>query len=232
MPILSESGFGQWAHLVAKGETLPAHDRQVPLLSLPGIFGTTLADIPDRVPYLSARASLVRHWRASLGGGAGFKVGIAWQGSLGYSGDRFRSVPLVQFAPLAFTGVELISLQRGYGAEQLAALAGEFAVRDLGDDFDRQHGAFMDTAAVMRSLDLVVTSDTAVAHLAGALGVRGWVALPLSADWRWLRDRDDSPWYPTMRLFRQATFDDWPPVFARMAAELRQLVSAKSPDAD
>ena len=175
VPILSESGFRQWAQLVAKGEPLPPHDRQVPLLSLPGIFGTTLAEIPNRVPYLSARESLVRHWRTSLGGKAGFKVGIAWQGSPGYSGDRFRSVPLVQFAPLALAGVELISLQRGYGAEQLAALAGEFAVRDLNDDFDRQHGAFMDTAAVIRSLDLVVTSDTAVAHLAGArLPACGW----------------------------------------------------------
>jgi tetratricopeptide (TPR) repeat protein len=231
VPILSESGFGQPAQLVAKGEPLPPHDRQVPLLSLPGVFGTTLADIPNRVPYLSAREALVRHWQILLGGGTGFKVGIAWQGRPSYSGDRFRSVPLVQFAPLALAGVELVSLQRGHGVEQLRALAGQFAVRDLGDDFDRQHGAFMDTAAVMRSVDLVVTSDTAVAHLAGALGARVWVALPLSADWRWLRDREDSPWSPTMRLFRQTTFDDWRPVFARIAAALEQLVSAESPDA-
>ena len=168
LPILRESGFGEWVQLVAKGEPLPPYDRQVPLLSLPGIFGTTLANIPNRVPYLAARESLVWHWQASLGGASTFKVGIAWQGSPGYSGDRFRSVPLVQFAPLAVEGVELVSLQRGFGAEQLAVLAGQFAVRDLGEDFDRQHGAFMDTAAVMRSLDLVVTSDTAVAHLAGA----------------------------------------------------------------
>lgn len=228
LPLLSESGFGQWARLVPKEEPLPSFDLQVPLLSLPGIFGTTLADIPNRVPYLSAKESLVRHWQAALGGGPGLKVGIAWQGSASYSGDHFRSVPLAHFAPLALPKVELISLQRGYGAEQVAAIAGQFAVRDPGEEFDRRHGAFMDTAAVMRNLDLVITSDTAVAHLAGALGVPVWVALPLSSDWRWLRDREDSPWYPTMRLFRQTTFDDWQPVFARMAAALEQLVSARS----
>lgn len=228
LPLLAESGFRQWAHLVPKGEPLPAFDLQVPLLSLPGIFGTTLADIPSRVPYLSANEALVHHWKAALGNGPDLKVGIAWQGSPTYSGDRFRSVPLVNFAPLARPNVELVSLQRGYGAEQMAAIAGQFSVRDLGDEVDRRHGAFMDTTAVMRNLDLVITSDTAVAHLAGALGVPVWVALALSADWRWLRQRDDSPWYPTMRLFRQTTFDDWQPVFARMAAALDQFVADKS----
>jgi len=228
LPLLGESGFGQWARLVPKGQPLPQFDLQVPLLSLPGIFKTTLTDIPHRVPYLAASETLVKQWKAVLGSGPPLKVGIAWQGSATYSGDRFRSVPLLNFAPLARPNVELISLQCGYGAEQIETIAGKFAVRDLGKDFDHQHGAFMDTAAVIRNLDLVVTSDTAVAHLAGALGVTVWVALQLSADWRWLRQRDDSPWYPTMTLFRQATFDDWQPVFSRMAAALDELVAARS----
>jgi len=228
LPLLTESGFDQWARLVPKGQQFPDFDLQVPLLSLPGIFGTTLADFPNRVPYLSANEALVQHWHAALGTAPGLRVGIAWQGSPTYAGDRFRSVPLVDFASLARPNVELFSLQRGYGAEQMAAIAGQFTVRDLGEDVDRRHGPFMDTAAVMRNLDLVITSDTAVAHLAGALAVPVWVALPLSADWRWLRQRDDSPWYPTMRLFRQTTFDDWQPVFARMAAALDQFVADKS----
>ena len=154
-----------------------------------------------------------------------FKIGIAWQGNRGHKGDRWRSFPLTHFAHLAeLPGVRLISLQKGDGSEQLAELAGRFPVAELtrrnkgGED----RRDFLDTAAVMSQLDLVVTPDSSLAHLAGGLGVRVWVPLSTVGEWRWLIDRDDSPWYPTLRLFRQTTFGDWESVFERMADALRQ----------
>jgi hypothetical protein len=130
-------------------------------------------------------------------------------------------VPLARFAPLAAVeGVRLVSLQQGHGHEQLAAPAGRVAVVDVGPRL----ADFAETAAVLANLDLVVTVDTAVAHLAGALGVPVWVALPFAWDWRWLLGRDDSPWYPTLRLFRQQTAGGWEDVFERMAAALREQV--------
>ena len=163
-------------------------------------------------------------WRRELSGIDGFKIGIVWQGSREYRFDRLRSIPLALFAPLAgLPGVRLVSLQKGFGSEQVATV--DFPVVDLSGRLDEVAGPFMDTAAVIRSLDLVVTPNTAVAHLAGALGRPVWVALPFSPDWRWLRDRDDSPWYPTVRLFRQTTFGGWPNVFARIANAVRALRS-------
>ena len=180
------------------------------------MLGTTAATIPCEVPYLWANPELTDRWRKELAGIEGFKIGIAWQGCRDYDADRWRSIPLARFAPLArLPGVRLISLQKGFGSEQVAAV--DFPVLDLSGRLDEAAGPFMDTAAVIRGLDLVVTSDTAIPHLAGALGVPVWVALPFSADWRWLRQRHDSPWYPTMRLFRQTIFDGWPDVFERIA---------------
>jgi ADP-heptose:LPS heptosyltransferase len=123
-------------------------------------------------------------------------------------------------------GVKLFSLQRGLGREQLGAVADAWHVTDFGDEFDSD-GAFLDTAALMMNLDLVVTTDTAIAHLAGGLGVPVWVALQFSPNWRWLLDRSDSPWYPTMRLFRQPRFGDWSCVFGEIASELKTLVNAR-----
>jgi tetratricopeptide (TPR) repeat protein len=157
-----------------------------------------------------------------------FLIGIAWQGSTHVRADRQRSIPLARFARLAeIKGVQLISLQKGPGAEQLPSLTSytghrtsDFLVVDLGSEWDEASGAFMDTAAIMKNLDLVISSDTAVPHLAGALGVPVWVALPLVPDWRWLLQRQDTPWYPTMRLFRQTRRGGWDDVFERMAKEL------------
>ena len=135
---------------------------------------------------------------------------------------------LANFEPLASVpGVRLISLQKGPGERQIADVADHFTVITL-DGLDEQGGAFMDTAAVMHQLDLVITSDSAVAHLAGAMGIRTWLVIPFSADWRWFLDRDDCPWYPTMRLFRQTKLDDWPELFARIAAELSSIVNQKT----
>jgi tetratricopeptide (TPR) repeat protein len=214
--------------LVAAGSNLPPFDVQAPLLSLPHILRTALDSVPAAVPYLFADVLLYEQWREELSRLPGFKIGIAWRGGIQYSKDHHRSIPLVQFAPLAqVEGVHLFSLQKGSGSEPIHAVAERFAVTDLGSRLDEQAGAFMDTAAVMRHLDLVITADTAIAHLAGGLGVPVWLALSFVPDWRWLLEREDSPWYPTMRLFRQNQSGDWDGVFERMARELRAQLGTK-----
>lgn len=186
------------------------------MMSLPLRFQTRLYSIPDRVPYLKADPARVARWRERIGA-RGFKVGIAWQGNPNVAIDAGRSIALEHFAPLAeVPGVRLISLQKNEGVEQLARLP---AVETLGGDFDAGP-AFLDTVAAMQSLDLVITSDTAIAHVAGAAARPAWVALKHVPDWRWLTEREDTPWYPTMRLFRQGAPDDWAGVFARIAAAL------------
>ncbi len=220
------SGLPNIDKIVPKGQPLPPFDVHAPLLNLPTIFGTTLATVPAAVPYIQPDPKLVEAWQQELQALPGFKVGIAWQGSTQYRGDRWRSVPLARFAPIAAVpGVTLVSLQKGHGTEQLRDVP--FPVLDLAARLDEKAGPFMDTAAVMRGLDLVITSDTAIPHLAGALGVPVWVALPFVPDWRWLLGRDDSPWYPTMRLFRQKTAGDWEEAFGRMAAALRDETGAR-----
>jgi Tfp pilus assembly protein PilF len=209
--------------VVARGGPLPSFDVYVPLLSLPGLFGTTLATVPAEVPYLSADERLVEFWRRELAALPGFKVGIAWQGSKGYLGDRERSTRLAYFEPLArLPGVRLLSLQKGVGTEQLAEAT--FPVIDLGSRLDETTGAFLDTAAVLKCLDLVVCVDTALAHLAGALAVPVWVVHPFAPDWRWQWGREETPWYPTLRFFRQTEWGRWGPVFARVAEALRARV--------
>lgn len=216
------SGIDQ---LVTDQDDLPAFDYHVALMSLPRVLRTTLDTVPNQVPYLFADPMLIEHWAAVTDAIRGIKVGINWQGNSRYQGDRNRSLPVASMAPLADApDVCLISLQKGPGREQLAQLDGRFRVRDLvGADFDEANGAFMDTAALMMGLDVIVTSDTAIAHLAGALGRPVWVALPYSADWRWLADRNDSPWYPTMRLYRQTARGDWRDVFGRMRDDLTRM---------
>jgi Flp pilus assembly protein TadD len=195
-------------------------DFYIPLLSLPAVFNTTLDTIPCEPSYLSADSARVAHWRGRLARVAGFKVGIAWQGNPNLFEDNYRSVALEEFKPLADTpGVTLVSLQKGHGAEQLGPWADRWGVVEVGSRLDD----LADTAAVMMNLDLVVAIDTAVAHLAGALGVPVWVPLPLAPNWRWLLERTDSPWYPSMRLFRQSRFAEWDEVFEEMADRLRSL---------
>jgi tetratricopeptide (TPR) repeat protein len=214
--------------LVAQGDPLPPYDVRTPFLSLPHHFRMRLATIPARVPYLSADPALVEHWRQRLTALPGFKIGINWQGNPQLRIDRRRSIPLAEFAPLAaLPGVQLVSLQHGPASEQLTAAAGQWPVTDLGGRLDEAAGPFMDRAAVMKNLDLVVTSDTSIAHLAGALGVPVWVALGRVPDWRWLLEREDSPWYPTMRLFRQECWGEWGPVFRRMAQSVQQRRSSE-----
>ncbi len=218
----------------------PACHIQAPLMSLPSIFGTTLDTIPATVPYLTVNPVLLDHWGSivsrTLGSegatepgapvgsrssrpGRPMLIGIAWRGNPGNQLDQWRSFPLTQFAPLAeLPGVRFISLQVAHGSEELANLNGRFPVIELPG---RRGLDFSETAAIMSHLDLVIAPCTAVAHLAGALGVPTWVPLCHIGDWRWLRGRDDSPWYPTMRLFRQSRLDEWESVFRRMADALK-----------
>jgi hypothetical protein len=208
--------------LIPTGSPFPKFELYAALLSLPEIVGTTQDSIPAEIPYLLADAQRVEHWHKELRAVPGVKVGICWQGSKDYANDRHRSIPLNAFAPLAdIPGVSLISLQKGPGTEQLVGCP--FPVIDFGDRLDAA-GSFMDTAAIMQNLDLVISADTAPCHLAGALGRTVWVPLPVVHDWRWIIGREDTPWYPTMRLFRQETVGDWASLFQRIAQELRNHV--------
>ena len=219
------SGLG--VRIVAPGEQRDAYDFDCALMSLPLAFGTTLADIPAAVPYLSAEPVRALRWRQQLGD-AGFKVGIAWQGSRNRI-DVGRSVPLEMFGRLArIPGVRLISLQKGAALDQLRAVAKDLRVEVLGEEFDAGSQAFLDSAAVMTHLDLIITCDTALAHLAGALGRPTWIAIKRVPDWRWLLDRADCPWYPSVRLFRQTHRGDWGGVFDAMQAELASLAGTSS----
>jgi Flp pilus assembly protein TadD len=207
------------SQVVARGSALPPFDVWATLLSIPGLLHTTLETIPAAIPYVKADPERVRYWQQELASVPGLRVGISWQGSKQHRGDRVRSVPLTRFASLAKTGsVRLLSLQKGLGTEQLAeAAAAGWEVLDYGS---RTEASFADTAALMLNLDLIVTVDSAVAHVAGALGLPVWVATPYAADWRWLRHREDTPWYPTLRLFRQPVPGDWDIVFQRLSGAL------------
>jgi tetratricopeptide (TPR) repeat protein len=199
-------------------------DYQVPLMSLPLIFETNAETIPSKIPYLFASQDRVERWGDRIGG-HGFKIGICWHGTSTFQTHRNRSFSVSSFEELAkISGVRLISLQKGDAEDQLRTLPPGMVVEVLGDDFDAGADAFLDTAAAMRCLDLVITSDTSIAHLAGALGVQTWVALQYVPDWRWMLDRSDSPWYPSMRLFRQATPGDWNSVFAQFRTVLMRAI--------
>jgi FkbM family methyltransferase len=211
--------------VVVMGDAPPDFDCYAPMLSLPRMFRTNLETVPADVPYLTPDEKSVEQWREELAALPGFKVGIAWKGNPGNVLDRVRSVPLAMFEPLAkVPGVTLISLQKGVGSEQIREMADRFPVVDFGARVDETSGPFVDTSAMMKSLDLVIACDSALAHLAGALAAPLWIPLPRTPDWRWLLDRDDSPWYPTARLFRQVEPGDWTSVFQRMAEELAALI--------
>jgi|RhiMethySRZTD1v2_1073278.scaffolds.fasta_scaffold38162_4 tetratricopeptide (TPR) repeat protein len=203
-------------------DDLPVHVplRWEMLVSVAGRLGVTPDTLPASVPYLGPHPGRADTWRARLG--AGFKVGLSWQGSPTFVHDRGRSIPLAAFAPLAeIPDIRLISLQKHPGAEQVASVAFGARIEQVLDAFDTGEDAFRDTAALVANLDLVVASDSMNAHLAGALGRRTYIALRRVPDWRWLLGREDCPWYPTMRLFRQTSEGDWQDVFGRIATAVR-----------
>lgn len=214
------------ASVLALNEDPGPFDVQATLLELPAILGDTIWTIPATVPYLRADPARVAHWRAYLKHDQAFKIGIAWHGNPNQKDGLIRRCALRDMAPIwNLPGVTVYSLQVGAGREELSAGDG-VPVIDLGD-IDRD-GAFMDTAAIMEALDLVITIDTSIAHLAGGLGRPVWMAVPHWADWRWMIDRPDSPWYPTMRIFRQSQRGEWQPVFTELATALYERLTIGS----
>ncbi len=214
----------------AKKTPLPRHDIQIPLLSFPMIFDTRLNTVPQTIPYINADKKLIRLWKNKLNtinsNPNQLNVGLCWQANpntfLEDNPLTKRSIPLSLFEPLTqLKNVKLYSLQRQYGADQINNLPDGFFIHDFGPDFDTTHGRFMDTAAVISNLDLVITVDTAIAHLSGALGTQTWILLPSVAEWRWMTDGTTTPWYPQARLFRQQTHDDWKSVINEIADEIR-----------
>ena len=207
------------AQVFAVGDALPACDVQLPLLGLPQAFATTLATVPGRVPYLAADARKVDAWRAARAGPAGApRIGIACSGNPGHQNDVRRSLALAALAPLFGLG-HLILVQKDLRPQDEAMLRASPI-----EDPRGALGDFSDTAALVASLDLVISVDTSLVHVAGALGKPVWILLPADPDWRWMLHRTDSPWYPSARLFRQSTADDWMPVVRQVAEQLARLV--------
>ncbi|PLZ01873.1 glycosyltransferase [Burkholderia sp. WAC0059] len=203
--------------IVSEGEPVPPFDLQCPLMSLPLAFDTALDSIPSPVPYLYADQSRVRGWAGRLQAlSAGrLKIGLAWSGNPRHNNDENRSIPLAELAPVYGLNATFVSLQPLVRERDAAMLAASGIL-----DWGRELGDFADTAGLISALDLVITVDTSVAHLAGALGQPVWLLLPCVPDWRWLLDREDSPWYPTMKLYRQGRPGDWPSLVQRVAQSL------------
>jgi tetratricopeptide (TPR) repeat protein len=222
-PLLSQL---EGVTVVAAGAPLPAFDLHCPLLSLPLASGTRIETIPAAVPYLAAPAERVAYWRDRLPAGSP-RAGFVWSGQPSHKNDRNRSIALSRFAALFRNSlIRCVSLQSDLRGEDSEAMRELPDLVHLGGGFRD----FADTAAVISLLDVVVSVDTAVAHLAGALGKPVVILLPYAADFRWMRNRVDSPWYPTAELFRQPASGDWDSVIARVGERLRQLTSPPSPD--
>lgn len=201
--------------IVRKGEPLPEFAVHAPLMSLPRLFGTTLTAIPSTVPYLCVEEELRALWRERLAYVPEPRVGLAWAGNPNHANDRNRSLPARLLSPLlACPGLSFVDLQVGAAASERADLP-EGALASPGE-----LGDFADTAAIVAELDLVISVDTAVAHLAGALAKPVWILLPFVGEWRWLEERTDTPWYPTMRLFRQRRPGDWKGVIGAVGEAL------------
>jgi tetratricopeptide (TPR) repeat protein len=210
---------------IATAANIPStFDYYIPLLSLPLAFASEVTSIPAAIPYLRAEPEQVAKMRSRIGG-SGFKIGICWQGSYIAGTRSFALCHLETISRLP--GVRLISLQKGAGVEQLDSLPDGMVVESLGGAFPED---FEETAAAMEAMDLIITCDTSVAHLAGALGRPVWLALRHAADWRWLLERQDSPWYPGMQLFRQNTSGDWRGVFTKIEAQLEKILPANNRD--
>ena len=212
---------GKGIQLLENDATVDHHDATIPLLSLPGLFGVTNRNLPADIPYVLAEAGLENKWKTRLRDVEGFRIGICWQGNPSHKGDRIRSVPLAMFYDLVrIPGIRVFSLQKFDGVEHLTEVPDNMNIINLDAHIDCGTDAFVDTAAVMKNLDLVITIDSALGHLAGAMGIRTWLILSNVPDWRWGLTGDRSPWYPTIRIFRQAHHGQWGPLFRQIVDEL------------
>ncbi len=208
--------------ILAEDDPVPPVDLQATLPSLPFLLSGRLGEtIPDAVPYLCVDPARVAAWRRRIGAAGRLRVGISWQGNPGYGKDASRSMPLAHFVPLAdLPGVRLFSLQGEHGLEQLRELPAGSGIGTLGKEIEGGPEGLLDTAAAMMALDLVISGDSAIAHVAGALGKAVWLLVSDQPLWFWQRDREDSPWYPGVRIFRWAGDDGWDGVFRRVKAAL------------
>jgi tetratricopeptide (TPR) repeat protein len=209
------------AQIIGRGETPPTFDVHCPLGSLPLALRTEPDTVPAEIPYLSANEASLAKWLARIGALARPRIAIAWSGNSNHFNDRNRSIPFAQLAPLFSVPARFVSIQRNVRSEDAERLASEARVTHVGGELAN----FTDTAAAIALADLVISADTAVAHLAGAMGRPLWVLIPFQPDWRWTLDGETSPWYPTARLFRQASLGDWDGVIGRVAADLGRFMS-------
>lgn len=225
--------------IIIKGDPIPQYDYYAPLMALPMIFNSNNDTMPKEMPFLNADPKLVQFWKEKLAGDSinatvdgkkNLKVALSWHADqkceLTKSKTERKSIPLtVLYSLLRVPGVSFYSLQKLDGVEELAHLPSDIKVHDFGPDFDTKNGRFMDTAAVIQNMDLVISVDTSIAHVAAGLAKPTWMILNFPGDWRWLEDRSDSPWYPTMKIFRKPSANDWEAVAQELENELRKLVS-------
>lgn len=228
-PLLSLFSRCQYIdQLISCHDQLPACHADATLMSLPAIFNDTESTFPTNIPYISADQKLVNQWHNTLAHDTRYKIGLCWQADKKNDESRLpiarRGCPLTNFIPLQnIEGISLYSLQKYDGVEELANMPIDFPLIHF-DNLDEHTKPFEDTAALMKNLDLIITVDTAVAHLAGALGCNVWLLLPYSTDWRWIHGKIDSPWYPTMKIFKQSTPFDWQEVIENISDELKKTI--------
>jgi len=223
--------------IIGTSDPIPPIDFHIPLMSLPLICNTTLKNIPAQIPYIFAQPALIDHWHKELKSDAQLKVGICWHAKPIYIEDHLftrRSIPLEAFIPLALDSVDFYSLQKEFGTDEIEKIASSpLHVHTFNEDFDKTHGRFADTAAVIMNVDVVISADTSIVHVAGALGKPVWVLLPYTAEWRWFpchpayEHSSSTPWYPNMRLFKQTEPGNWTTVIEEVKAELKKLVDHK-----
>lgn len=225
IPLLRKQPFID--QIISRRDPMPYFHYHIPLLSLPHMLKTTLDTIPSDTPYIHVPDDLVNQWKQKMAADTNFKIGLCWQGNARYSTASLRravaakSITLESFAPLfAIPGVSIYSLQQIDGVDQIETCSFKDQLLTFDASFDKAYGPFMDTAGVMKQFDLIISVDTATAHLGGALNVPTWIVLPYPADWRWMVDRNDSPWYSSIKLFRQKKAGEWQPVINQIADEL------------
>ncbi|MFI5003245.1 MAG: glycosyltransferase family 9 protein, partial [Reyranellales bacterium] len=211
------------SRLVASGSALPEFDTHCPLMSLPLAFGTTLETVPASPAYIRSDADLVAFWRGRLGARTRPRIGLVWSGNKNYAADQMRSVRLADWALQLPREFQYFCLQKDIRDADRQALSAHPWIAGLEEKF----AGFTCTAALITQLDLVISVDTSITHLSAALGQRTWLLEGFTPDWRWLLGREDSPWYPTVRLYRQPQEGDWHSVFTRIAADLRREFGAR-----
>jgi tetratricopeptide (TPR) repeat protein len=216
--------------IITNQADIPPCDFKTSMMALPLTFNEIEATIPHEIPYLKADPKLVQHWKLKLAHDKNFKIGICWHADLKGEFEKpilsRKSIPLLVLSKLMkMSGASFYSLQKIHGLDQIKSLPSDSVLHQFNDDFDESNGRFMDTAALMMNLDLIISVDTSVAHLAGALGRPVWLMVPFPADWRWMLNRDDSPWYPTLKIFRQSIAGDWDSLVEHMKLELEKKIA-------